>query len=330
MDGARSGHLASAQRAALPCPVPQPGAATSDPPPPENSANGALCRSARRVKSLGAQHTQCSLLAAWSLGWPQRVSPGGTPLSLCPVPPVPSRRMDRRAATPAARSLCPILPRAVRCFQGRAGEGETPCCFERKWRDEWRGPASCSSCARCLCRLSSDFHSPALSPTRLAVSSIMWTYVWLAILTFLVLLTLRSFRRLVLWLLGWTLGHAYLLYRRWTANTEHRRQKRSYYEQNADWRAHKAALAQGRGHATHDTTNSTPGATATPGGFSFPAATAGSPAAVSTPRGSPVTPSSTSTSTDRARAMSHAASPAGTSAGEAATRTRTTSGWGGH
>lgn len=66
---------------------------------------------------------------------------------------------------------------------------------------------------------------------------------WAVVLIFVAALYFaRSFRRLVLFVVGAALGHLWLLYRHLTANSEQRRLKRSYYESNPQWMAHKQAL----------------------------------------------------------------------------------------
>jgi hypothetical protein len=60
---------------------------------------------------------------------------------------------------------------------------------------------------------------------------------WLTLVCFFLLVYfVRAFRRLILFLLGWTCGHAWLLWRRLTANSADRREKRAYLEQNPQWR----------------------------------------------------------------------------------------------
>src|SRR5688500_17829125 len=80
---------------------------------------------------------------------------------------------------------------------------------------------------------------------------------------------IRTVRRFVLFLLGSSIGHAWLLYRYCTKDTEARKQKRSYLEQNPVWKERNEAVKAGKipaavTNSLNSPTHTTPGTTALP------------------------------------------------------------------
>lgn len=125
----------------------------------------------------------------------------------------------------------------------------------------------------------------------------MLSAFWLGVVGFLLAVYfLQAFRRLVLFVLGWVLGHAWLLWRRLTRNSARRVEKRAYLEQNPLWREYArmtprqqeearrreelARRTEAKGKTTTTTTIATPttssarasppGARTSPGVFSSP------------------------------------------------------------
>jgi hypothetical protein len=101
----------------------------------------------------------------------------------------------------------------------------------------------------------------------------MWTASLFVGAALLLLYFVRSARRAALFIIGGVIGHAWLLYRHLTKNSEVRKQKRSYLEQNPAWKAAKEGKSPPMSELPKTltsmpsmplSTGATPGSTASP------------------------------------------------------------------
>ena len=99
--------------------------------------------------------------------------------------------------------------------------------------------------------------APLSSATRPSRPRAMLSFFWLCVLCFVLsVYLLKPLRRILLYLLGVTLGHAYLLFRHLTHNTAERQRKREYLLQNPKWKEHVQATEAGKhGHKSAAATN---------------------------------------------------------------------------